>query len=403
MIHLHVHSHYSALDGMCKVDELVQRVKELGQTAIGVTDHGNMSVVYDLYKQCKKHNIQPIYGIEFYHVVEGHDKRFHLTAWAKTMKGLKNLYALHELSHRHKIQGHFGKKYPVITYEQLFQHKEDIIIGTACIAGHVPYCILHDKHNEAYTTVETLKAQFKDDFYIELQANKIPEQEIANKELQKFAKLYGIKTILTADTHYILKEDVHFHEMLLCMQTQDKMDNPKRFRFSVEDFWLKTEQELRDSTTGLTKEEMDIALTNTNEIAMKCKFELELPKVEEALPVYSENEKLTLRELCNKGWKEKKHGKGKVEMERANYELEIIESKGYSGYYLIVSDYINYAKSNKIVVGGGRGSGVGSFIAYLTGMTTLNPIEHGLLFERFLNPERYTSPDLFKVELYSNV
>lgn len=393
MIHLHVHSDYSPLDGMCKIPELVKRVKELGQKAIAITDHGNMCGIYELYKECKKENIQPIYGIEFYQIVDGYDKRFHLTAWAKNMDGLKNLYKLHELSYKQQIDGRYGKKYPVITIEDILKYKQDIIIATACIGGYIPYLIKKDRYMEAYSTIEVLKAQFKNDFYIELQSNNIPEQTTINRELVKIANIYNIKTILTNDSHYILQDDAKVHEMLLCIQTKNKMSNPERFRFSQNDFWIKSEQEMIDTAKGINYEETMVAISNTYEIAEKCKFELELPKVEEALPKYSDNEQMTLRQLCNKGWKEKKHNKSKIEIERTNYELDIIESKGYSGYYLIVSDYINWAKSNNIVVGGGRGSGVGSFIAYLIGMTTLNPIEHGLLFERFLNPERYTSPD----------
>lgn len=391
--HLHVHTHYSALDGMGQIDQLVSRAKEMGQTALAITDHGNMCGVYDLYKECKKQGIQPIYGIEFYHRVEGVDKRLHLIALAKSMKGLKNLYALHELSYRNAENGSFGKKFPIVTYTDLIKYKEDIIVMSACTAGHIPHCILNKDMQQAYSTVEMLKNAFGGDFYLEIQSNSLQEQSDVNRMLNSIADLYKIKTVATCDTHYVLQSDAKAHEMLLCMQTQDKMDNPKRFRFSVNDFWLKSEDEVRSSLNGCTPSDIDRAINTIDEIVVKCSFELELPKTEDALPKYSDDEKKALRDICNKGWKEKRHGKGKTEIERANHELSVIESKGYSGYYLIVSDYINWAKQNNIVVGGGRGSGVGSFIAYLTGMTTLNPLDHGLLFERFLNPERYTSPD----------
>jgi DNA polymerase-3 subunit alpha len=390
---LHVHTHYSALDGMCQVPELVKRAKEIGCKAVAITDHGTMSGVYDLYKQCKKEDVQPIYGIEFYHRVEGIEKRLHLIAYAKTMKGLKNLYKLHELSYKQAEAGAFGKRFPIITYDDLFKHKEDIVICTACVAGHIPYLILQQRSAEVYSTVEMLKVQFGDDFYLELQNNTLDEQTVVNRELIALSKLYNIKTILTCDTHYIFKSDAKIHEMLLCMQTQAKMSNPNRFKFSVNDFWLKTEKEMMQNMIGVSQEDIRIALNNTNEIANKCSFELEIPKAEEALPRYSDDEKKALRVLTTKGWKEKKHGKTKKEFDRVNHELDIIEQKGYSGYFLIVSDYINWAKDNNIVVGGGRGSVVGSFVAYLSGITSINPIDNGLLFERFLNPERYTSPD----------
>jgi DNA polymerase-3 subunit alpha len=235
---LHIHTHYSTLDGMCKIDELVSKAAEYGCKAIGITDHGTMSGVYDLYKTCKKKGIQPIYGIEFYHRVEGVDKRLHLIAYAKSMTGLRNLYKLHELSYRNSEQGAFGKNFPIITYEDLFKYKQDVIITTSCIAGHIPYLILQKRSSKIYSIIETLKVQFGDDLYIELQNNTLDDQVIVNRELLSLAKLYNIKTILTCDTHYIMKSDAKIHEMLLCMQTQDKMDNPKRFKFSANDFWL---------------------------------------------------------------------------------------------------------------------------------------------------------------------
>lgn len=393
VINLHVHTHYSTLDGMCKVDELVARVKELGQRAVAITDHGTMSGVYDLYKQCKKQGIQPIYGVEFYHKVEGIDKRLHLIAFAKSMKGLKNLYALHEISHINTETNKYGKKFPIITYNDLVKYKEDVIITSACIGGHIPWLISNNRKGEAIEMLTQLQAMFKGDYYIEMQSNSMVEQADANRELVSIAESLGIKYIITCDTHYILKEDAEVHEMLLCMQTQNKMSNPQRFRFSKNDFWLKTANEMREQTKGLTAEQIEIGLKNTFEIADKCNFEFELPDVHDCLPKFSDDENLTLRKIVNKGWNEKKHEKGKIEYDRAKYELSIIESKGYSGYYLIVSDYINWAKDNSVIVGAGRGSGVGSFIAYLTGMTSINPLNHGLLFERFLNPERYTSPD----------
>jgi DNA polymerase-3 subunit alpha len=380
---------------LCHIDELVARAKELGQPAIAITDHGNMCGVYDLYKECKKQDIQPIYGIEFYHRVEGIEKRLHLIAFAKSMKGLKNLYKLHEISYKNQEVGHFGKKFPIITYDDLFKYKEDLIVTSACLGGHIPWLLQNNQLDEAVNQLQLLQSVFDDDYYIEYQANSIPEQATVNSDLYYLAKELNIKTIITNDTHYILQSDSKVHEMLLCMQTGDKMDNPNRFKFSVPDFWLKSEQEVYQTITGLPEREVCEAIINTIEIMNKCNFEFEIPNPEDCLPRFAEDEKLELRKLATEGFKEKIAQRRDIKLysDRTKYELNVLEQKGYSGYYLIVSDYINWAKDNGIVVGPGRGSGVGSFLAYLTGMTSINPVPHGLLFERFLNPERMSSPD----------
>jgi DNA polymerase-3 subunit alpha len=373
---------------MCKIDELVLRAKELNQHAIAITDHGALSGIYDFYKTCKQHNIQPIYGVEFYHYVEGHEKRFHIICFAKSMKGLKNLYALQELSYKQKYKGK-----PVVTYEDLYRHKQDIVVSTACVGGHIPYMITHGMWNEIYSTLENMKTMFGDDYYLELQSNTLYEQKVINRDLYNLSQLYDITPILTADIHYVYKDDAKIHEMLLCMQTKGKMSDEKRFKFPSNDYWLRSEEEMIKDAIGLTKEEAEKCLSNTMLVANKCCFEYEVPSKEEALPKYSENEQLALRQMCNRGWLSKQHNKSIVEKQRVNFELNVIEQKGYSGYYLIVADYIQWAKNNGVIVGGGRGSGAGSMVGYLCDITTLNPIDNHLLFERFLNPERITSPD----------
>lgn len=397
-VHCHVHTERSTLDGMGKISELVSRAKELGQPALAITDHANMYGVYELYKECKAQKIQPIYGIEFYHKVENDDTRYHLIALAKSMKGLRTLYRLHAKSHKNKENGVFGREYPIITYNDLFDDHEDIIITTACIGGHIPQLIRQNRMEEAIHAIELLQNTFKDDFYLEIQANTLEEQEAVNINLTRLAKIYNIKVIATADTHYVLKEDADVHEMLLCIQSQKKMDDPKRFKFPSHDFWLKSEQEMWDELKYLG-ESGSLAIENTLEIMRKCNFEFELPKQEECLPKFSDDENTLLREMCNAGWKTKIHEKinNKQErlkrLERTKYELQTIEQKGYSGYFNIVSDYVTWAKNNGIVVGGGRGSICGSHTAWLTNITSIDPLQYGLLFERFLNPERISSPD----------
>jgi DNA polymerase-3 subunit alpha len=389
-VHLHVHSDYSSLDGLGTIPKLVARAKEMNQKAIAITDHGNMYNVYELYSECKKQGVQPIYGCEFYHKVEGIDKSFHIITLAKTMKGIKNLYKLHKIAHESARVGKFGKIYPQITYEDLIKHKEDIIVTTACLGSHVSYMIEKGLDNELYNTIEMLQLQFGEDFYLELQSNTLTRQKYVNEKLIEIGKLYNIQTIITSDSHYVLKEDAYAHEVLLCIQSKNKMNNNNRFKFDVNDFWLKSEDEILN--TDLNKNDIKNAINNTLIIANKCNFELELPS--DVLPIFSENENHTLRKLVTDGWNTKKHEKGEVEKERVKYELSIIESKGYSGYFLIVQDYINKAKEKGVIVGKGRGSSAGSFVAYLLGITDINPIEHGLLFERFLNPERESSPDI---------
>jgi DNA polymerase-3 subunit alpha len=377
---------------MGKINELVSRAKELGQPALAITDHGNMYGVYDLYKECKAQGIQPIYGIEFYHKVENDDTRYHLIALAKSMKGLRTLYRLHAKSHYNKEVGLFGREYPIITYNDLLNDHEDIIITTACIGGHIPQLIRQEKTKEAQETIEMLVNVFKDDFYFEIQANTLEEQKFVNKYLCNVASFYGIKVIATCDTHYVYKEDASVHEMLLCIQSQKKMDDPKRFKFPSNDFWLKSEEEMLNDLVSLDKTGKQ-AINNTMEIMEKCKFDFELPKQEECLPKFSDDENALLRQACNTGWKTHVKNDFKQRQDRTSYELQIIEQKGYSGYFNIVSDYVSWAKNNRVVVGAGRGSICGSHVAWLANITSIDPMKYGLLFERFLNPERMSSPD----------
>lgn len=387
LINLHVHTDHSVLDGMCKISELVEKAKQLNQSAIAITDHGSMCGVLDLFKECKKHNVQPIYGIEFYHTMPNYTKRFHLCAYAKSQGGLRNLYELHKISHTQTVNGR-----PTITLDDLVKHKEDIVISTACIAGIIPHLLLNDKIDELSDMLVFFTTHFGDDFYLELQANTISEQKYVNENLLKLATKFNLKYIITNDTHYIQKNDAKVHEILLCIQTQKKLADPKHFVFPSNDFWLKTSDEMYKMCNYLTENQMEQAIDNTHEIANKCKFDLQFPTSDECLPKYNDEEIKTLRKMTTEGWKRKKP-KNKEAEKRVRYELDVIEQKGYSGYYLIVQDYINYAKSSGITVGDGRGSGVGSVVAYLLNMTTVNPMDYGLLFERFLNPERFTSPD----------
>lgn len=387
MVHLHVHTDRSTLDGMCQIDQLVARTKELGQKAIAITDHGNMCGVLQLYNECKKQGVQPIYGIEFYHTMPGYEKRFHLCALAKSQTGLQNLYMLHKESYTNTINGR-----PTITLQMLERHKGDIVLSTACLAGYVPHLIMNDKGDELNSILTWFKTNFNGNFYLELQSNTLQEQRVLNEQLVKLSNKHTLPLIITNDTHYIHKSDAKVHETLLCIQTNKKMNDPKRFKFPSNDYWLKSTEETLSMVDYLPYDILQQAVANTNVIAEQCNFELQFPTTEECLPRYSDDEKRELRTIVTNGWREKKPKNDKAK-ERVNYELKVIEDKGYSGYFLIVQDYINWAKEQNITVGDGRGSGVGSMVAYLTNMTTINPMDFGLLFERFLNPERFTSPD----------
>ncbi|MDD3414843.1 MAG: DNA polymerase III subunit alpha [Lachnospiraceae bacterium] len=394
---LHNHTDYSALDGMSKISELVARAKELGQKAVGLTDHGNMYGVYELYKECKAQDVQPVYGIEFYHKVEGNDERYHLIAYAKSMNGLRTLYKLHALSHKNKEIGLFGREYPIVTYSDLLLNHEDIIITSACIGGHIPKLILSkDSKSELSATIKMLQGIFKDDFYFEIQTNSLQEQHIVNNELIRLGKLFGVKCTIGCDSHYIYKDDANIHEMLLCLQTKSKMSNQKRFKFTGDEYWFKSEEEMRDDLKYIDTETINEIFNNMDELVDKCKFEYEMPLKENCLPKYADDEKIMLRKYCNKGYTNKLKYQNidhQQYIKRIRYELSVIESAGYSGYFLIVQDYINWAKNNDVVVGGGRGSICGSAVAYTTNITSIDPLKHGLLFERFLNPERLSQPD----------
>ena len=398
--HIHVHSEYSPLDGISRVGELVEVAKELRQPFIALTDHSRASGHRDLEIACEKHGIKAIYGAEVYYspsVDTLKEESYHLCLFAKSQKGLENLYEMMAKSHQT-----FHRKAHV-TLELLKQHSEGIICTSACIGGEIAQHLLQGNWEKAKSVISEFITIFKEDFYIEIQPNDIPEQLLANKELIKIANQYDIPIIATNDVHYTYKSDAKIHEVALAMQVNKKWNDPKRFKFPTYDYWLKSEEEMMEGfiSQGFKREDIQQWLDNTSLIADKCQDvkmddKLRIPHYYDLKEGYTEKEQLA--ELTWKGFEEKygSHPDKEQIRKEIEYELDVIEDTGYSGYHLIVSDFVNTARKNGIIVGDGRGSGAGCKVAYCIGITAVDPIPYGLLFERFL--ARGRQPDYCIVE-----
>ena len=394
-VHLHVHSEYSLLDGMCRVSELPKRAKELGMKAIAITDHGVMYGVVSFYEACVKEGIKPIIGCEVYvaprsrYEKEGgkDDKYFHLTLLVKNKKGYENLIKL--VSHSF-IDGYYYK--PRIDHELLEKYSEGLIALSGCLAGEVNQAILNGNLEEAEKIALWHKDLFKNDYYLEIQNNGVPSQVQANQQLVAMSKKLNIPLVATNDAHYLRKEDSYNHEILLCIQTGKKIYDEDRFKFQTNEFYIKSSEEMADYFSNVPE-----AIENTVKIADKCNFEFEFGNT--ILPNYDVPKEYKthldyFKKLCDDGLIERYGANPSDEIKkRLEYEISIIDKMGYVDYFLIVWDYIHYAKSNGIPVGPGRGSGAGSIAAYAIGITDIDPIKYNLLFERFLNPERISMPD----------
>lgn len=392
-VHLHVHTQYSLLDGAARIDELVARAKALGQDALAVTDHGVMYGVIDFYKACRKAGVKPILGMEAYVAPrsmrdrEGaQDREYaHLILLAKDETGYRNLMLL---SSEAFIHGFYYK--PRIDYDLLEAHAEGLVCLSACLAGDIPQALLHGRYDDAKRLGERLHRMFGDDFYIELQNHGLPEQQRILPGLRKLAAELGVKTVATNDVHYVAREDAEAQDVLLCIQTQRFVDEPNRMRMEAEEFFLKSGDEMAAALPDDAG-----ALATTREIADKCNVEIAFGV--RRLPQYTapdgQDNETYLRRLCAEGMAQKLVGGDAAAQERLDYELGVITRMGFVDYYLIVWDFIHFAKTHGIVVGPGRGSGAGSLVAYCMGITDVNPLKYGLLFERFLNPERVSMPD----------
>ncbi len=396
---LHLHSEFSLLDGAIKLKELCKFAKENNMPAVAVTDHGVMYGALDLYLEAKEAGIKPIIGCEFYvhngDITErdpNNNPRYHLILLAKNNEGYMNLV---KLASDAACKGFYMK--PRINFELLKEHHEGIICCSACLGGEVLQNLLKGDYEEAKAVSKKYKDLFGEDYYIELQDHGLDDQKRTNPDLIKIAKELGIKMIITNDSHYLRKEDADWHDTLLCMQTQSMKDEENRFHFPNNEFYVKTVSEMRDAFKWMDSETFDECIKNTVDIAEQCHVTI---KWEAPLPDFPVPPNHTtdsyLEELVQQGLK-RKYGEDNITpelKERVQYELSIIEKMGFSAYFLITWDFIHYAKTHDIPVGPGRGSAAGSVVAYALDITDLDPIRHHLLFERFLNPERFSMPDI---------
>ncbi len=394
-VHLHVHSEYSLLDGANRVKELPKIAKELGMDAIAITDHGVMYGAIEFYKACKAEGIKPIIGCEVYVAPRtrfdkesGIDNKYnHLILLAKNNNGYKNLSKMVSIGF---TEGYYYK--PRIDLETLEKYHEDLICCSACLAGSLPQAILDGNMEKAEETALWYKNLFGEDYYLEIQTNTLKEQSLVNQRLVELSRKLNIPLVATNDAHYTRKEDAYNHEVLLCIQTGKKMSDEDRMRFSTDDFYIKSPEEVKEFFPNLPE-----AIQNTVKIADKCNVEFEfghtiLPNYE--VPAEFETHYDYFKKLCDDGIK-RRYGENTPQdiLERMEYEISVIKKMGYVDYFLIVWDFINWAKSQGIPVGPGRGSGAGSIVAYAIGITDIDPIKYNLLFERFLNPERISMPD----------
>lgn len=390
--HLHVHTEYSLLDGASRIDALLSRCKDLGMESIAITDHGVMYGVIDFYKKAKQYGIKPILGCEVYIAarqltdMENKDRQSaHLVLLAKNQTGYQNIIKLTSIGF---TKGFYYK--PRVDYDTLQKYSEGVVCLSACLAGDIPTMLLDGRYNDAKKLALRLCDIYgKENFYIELQDHGITEQQTVNPELIRLADEIDVKLVATNDVHYTLKEDAQAHDVLLCVQTQTRVDDPNRMRFATEEFYLKSPNEMKE----LFPHRLD-AIENTNEIAEKCNVEIEFGKLHfpEFIVEGMDNYEY-LKKLCNDGLRER-YDEITPELEkRLDYELSTIHNMGYVDYFLIVWDFCRYAREKGVEVGPGRGSGAGSICAYSLGITEVDPIKYDLIFERFLNPERISMPD----------
>ena len=393
-VHLHVHTEYSLLDGACRIDRMMERVKELGQDAIAITDHGVMYGCIDFYKAAKAAGIKPIIGCEVYMArrrmsdrIHGVDNDpYHLVLLCKDRRGYENLcYMVSEAF----LHGFYGK--PRIDLDLLREHHEGLIALSACLAGAIPQYLMEESYDSAKEyALKMAQIMGEGNFYLELQDHGIPEQRAVNQGIHRIARETGLPLVVTNDAHYLRREDAKMQDVLLCIQTGKTVDDENRMKFPSDDFYLKSEEELRALFPGCEE-----AFANTVQIAEKCNLdfvfhEYHLPSF--PVPAGYTNEEY-FRKLCYEGFQERYPEAPEEYKQRLEYEIGVISRMGYVNYYLIVWDFIHYAKQSGIPVGPGRGSGAASIVAYCMHITEVDPMKYALIFERFLNPERVSMPD----------
>ena len=393
-VHLHVHTEYSLLDGACRIGGMMDRVKELGQSAIAITDHGVMYGCIDFYKAAKAAGVKPIIGCEVYVARRGMEDRvygidndpYHLVLLCKNRQGYENLcYLVSEAF----VHGFYSK--PRVDLELLKAHHEGLIALSACLAGAIPQYLIEEDYASAKAYAWQLSEIFgPDNFYLELQDHGIDEQRPVNQGVMRLARETGLPLVVTNDAHYLRREDANMQDVLLCIQTGKTVDDENRMKFQTQEFYLKSEDELRKLFPGC-----DEAFENTVRIAERCNLEFVFNEYH--LPSFPVPEGFTneeyFRKLCYDGFRERYSDPPESYVERLEYEIGVISRMGYVNYYLIVWDFIRYAKEQGIPVGPGRGSGAASIVAYCMHITEVDPMKYALIFERFLNPERVSMPD----------
>lgn len=394
--HLHVHTEYSLLDGSCKIKELAARAKELGMDSLAITDHGAMYGVIDFYRAAKEVGIKPIIGCEVYvspgsrfdrETASGEDRYYHLVLLAENDQGYHNLMKIVSKGY---VEGFYYK--PRVDYEVLETFHEGVIALSACLAGEVQRYLGKGMYEEACRSALHYETIFgKGNFFLELQDHGIPMQKTVNQGLLRMSRELGIDLVATNDIHYILAEDAVPHDILLCIQTGKRVTDENRMRYEGGQYYCKSEEEMR-ALFPYAQEAID----NTHKIAQRCNVEIEFGVTK--LPKYEVPEGYDswgyLNKLCLDGMAKRYPKDDGTLKKRLEYELDVIHNMGYVDYFLIVWDFIHFARSHNIMVGPGRGSAAGSIVAYCLEITNIDPIRYDLLFERFLNPERVSMPDI---------
>ncbi|MBO8128446.1 MAG: DNA polymerase III subunit alpha [Peptococcaceae bacterium] len=394
-VHLHCHTEYSLLDGAARINDLVRRAKELEMPALAITDHGAMFGIIDFYRACRREGIKPVIGCEVYVAprsvkdrVSGiDDKLHHLVLLAQDQTGFRNLMELVSLSY---TKGFYYK--PRVDKELLTRYSKGLIALSGCMAGEVASAALRDGEKQASVIAGEYRDIFGANFFIELQDHGIKEQTVINRRLVRIAHKMGLPMVATNDVHYVRSADAEIQDILLCIQTGKRVDDPQRMKFDSQELYLKSYQQMYDLFRELPE-----ALNNTVAISDRCNVEIDFDSIhlpEYQLPPGYNDAHTYLRELCYQGL-QRRYGTIREDIKkRLDYELQIIKQMGYSAYFLIVWDFIRYARENGILVGPGRGSAAGSLVSYALGITNIDPLRYDLLFERFLNPERVSMPDI---------
>ena len=394
--HLHVHTEYSLLDGAARINDLLDAAKNLGMTSLAITDHGTMYGVIDFYKAAQKRGIKPIIGCEVYVAPKSRFDRnkndtvkyFHLILLAENDEGYKNLVKLVSLA---STEGFYYR--PRVDKEILREYHDGLIALSACVAGEIPSAILNNDISHARKLIaEYVEIFGRENFFLEIQNHGLEDEDKVRAALKNLSAEFNVPLVATNDSHYVRREDSEFHDLLLCIQTGKTIDDYKRMKFSSDNYYLKSAEEMRELFFDTPE-----ACDNTLKIAERCNVTLEFGKFqmpEFPLPAPYVDAANYLRDLCNKKISARYTEITDEITTRLNHELEIIHGMGYDGYFLIVHDFIDFARRKKIPVGPGRGSAAGSIVAYVLGITELDPLKYNLLFERFLNPERVTLPDI---------